>query len=325
MKALVAQLMRDHGRTVAAGMVLLMLLLIFVTIHPRGPSPNTFLILSNQTAALALLAVGQTIIVFSRGIDLSIGPIMALTNCVASSLVNGSPLQCAIGVFVVILVGAVCGFLNGLVVSLGRMQPIIATLATGAVFSGVALIVRPIPGGEISTALSEFATGKVLSLVPMSFVLTLLLTGLVWGVVSRRPVGRAIVAIGSAEHASFMSGLPVERARIASYVLGGIFAAFAGLFFGFQTLSGDPSIGLSYTLNSIAAVVIGGTVLTGGTGSALGSIFGAAILRIVGSLMFFIGLSPLSQPLAEGMVLVVAVGLGATRILSIKNKLELFR
>src|SRR5262249_12869397 len=102
-------------------------------------------------------------------------------------------------------------------------------------------------------------------------------------------------------------------------------ASFSGLFIGFQTLSGDPSIGLPYTLNSIAAVVIGGTALTGGAGSVFGSIAGALVLRTIGSLIFFIGLPPLAQALFEAAVLLAAVVLGATRLLRITNRLEVFR
>ncbi len=276
---------------------------------------------SNQATALALLAVGQTIVVLSKGIDLSIGPIMALANCVASHLVNGSPLEVSVGIVAVIGTGAVCGLLNGLVVVIGRMQAIIATLATGAIFSGLALIVRPIPGGAISEGLADFFTGDIGGLLPMSLLLMLAAIAL-WHPIRKTTLGRTIVAVGSSEPAAYASGLGVTRAKIAAYVLAGMFAALSGLFFGFQTLSGDPSIGLSYTLNSIAAVVIGGTALTGGIGSIAGSVAGAMVLRTIGNLLFFNDIEPLAQPLFEGLVLLIAVSFGATRLLRIANRLE---
>jgi ribose transport system permease protein len=325
MTASLARLLKHQGRVLFACAALVALVAVFVSIHPRGGTIGVFTAWANQGAALALLAVGQTIIVFTRGIDLSIGPTMALTNCVASVVVNGSPGQAAAGTVLVLLAGAGCGLINGLVVVLGRMQPIIATLASGAVYSGLALLVRPAPGGDIDEALSDLFTRDLFGLAPTSLVVVLLLVTAVWGPVSRTQTGRTMMAVGSAERSAFMSGLPIDRAKIAAYSLGGLFAAFGGLFFAFQTLGGDPSIGLPYTLNSIAAVVVGGTMLTGGSGSVFGSIIGAFILRTIGSLIFFAGLPPQAQPLFQGAILVIAVGLGATRLIGIRNRLELYQ
>lgn len=315
---------KTHGRVLFAWGIFAILMGIFLSVHPRGATLGVFTTWSNQCAALALLAVGQTIVVLSKGIDLSIGPIMALTNCIASHLVNGSPYEVALGVLAVVAVGALCGLVNGLVVVVGKLQAIIATLATGAIFTGLALLVRPIPGGEVSIALSDAMTMDVFGMVP-SAILVMLGAVALWYPIRRHPIGRSIIAVGSSEAAAEASGLNVARAKIAAYTLGGVFAAFGGLFIGFQTLSGDPSIGLTYTLNSIAAVVIGGTMLTGGAGSVIGSIAGALVLRTIGSLIFFIGLQPLAQPLFEGTVLLIAVAFGATRLLKIKNRMEVFQ
>lgn len=316
--------LRANGRTLVAWAVFAVLMAVFLGIHPRGASVGVLTTWSNQVAALALVAVGQTIIVLSRGIDLSIGPIMALTNCLASSLVNGTPAEIALGVALVLLAGIACGVLNGVVIVYGRLQAIIATLATGAIFTGIALLIRPVPGGEISFSLGDALTGALFGLVPTAAVIVILAT-LLWSPIRNHPLGRSIVAVGSAELAAENSGLSVARARIMAYGLGGFFAALAGLFIGFQTLSGDASIGLTYTLNSIAAVVIGGTLLSGGAGSVWGSVAGALVLRTIGSLVFFMGLEPLAQPLFEGLVLMAAVSFGALRLLRIENRLEIFR
>ncbi|MFK8250134.1 ABC transporter permease [Ancylobacter terrae] len=315
---------RHHARPLAAFALLLALLVLFLSLHPRGASAAVMTIWANQGVALAFVAVGQTIVVLTRGIDLSIGAIMALANCAASALVQGTPLEVAFGVAAVVLIGAACGLANGLVIVAGRIQPIVATLATGAIISGLALLVRPTPGGSVDEALSDLFTGDVFG-VPTSLVLLGALTALVWGPVRASLTGRTIFAAGSAEGAAYMSGLPVNRAKVAAYVLAGIFAALGGLFLGFQTLSGDPAIGNAYTLNSVAAVVLGGTSLAGGAGSVLGSIAGALVLRTIGSVMFFAGVNPMAQPLFEGAVLLAAVGVGAFRLLRIRNRLEMFR
>ncbi len=322
---LVPHALRRHRRPLLAWAVLLALLLYFVSIHPRGASVGVFTAWANQSVALAFVAAGQTIVVLSSGIDLSIGAIMALANCAASELVQGGPLEVALGIAAVLLLGAVCGAVNGLVVVVGRIQPIVATLATGAVYTGIALLVRPTPGGAIADDLSEALTGDVGGLVPTSLLLLFGVIAAVWGPVRGSLLGRGILAVGSAENAAYMSGLPVDRAKIAAYTLAGLFAALGGLFLGLQTLSGDAASGLPYTLNSVAAVVLGGTLLSGGSGSVLGTVAGALILRTIGSLIFFTGLPPLAQPLFEGSVLLAAVALGATRLLNLRNRLELFR
>ncbi len=311
-------------RPIVAVAILIVLFAYFISIHPRGLTLGVVTAWSNQGTALALLAIGQTIVVMSRGIDLSIGPIMALCNCIASRLVDGSPGEIAFGIVVVVLAGALCGVLNGLVVVIGKLQAIIATLATGAIFSGLALIVRPIPGGSIHSGFSDAMTWTVADLFPVAF---LIIGGgfALWYPIRKTRMGRTIIAAGSLENAAYASGLPVRRAQILAYAMSGVFAALGGLYIGFQTLSGDPTIGLSYTLNSIAAVVIGGTALTGGAGYIVGSVAGALILRTIGSLIFFNGIDPLAQPFFEGLVLVIAVAFGSLRLLRVKHRLEMFK
>ena len=237
--------------------------------------------------------------------------------------------------------------LNGAIVVYGRIQPIIATLATGAIYIGIALFLRPQPGGKIdddlnwamTNALGDFASTVHVfddgaapwfvpfAWIPTPFVLLLLIALLVWVPFRRSITGRTIYAIGSAEGAAYMSGLNINRAKIAAFTLGGFFAACGGLFLAIQTSSGNadlPQAG-AYTLNSIASVVIGGTSLLGGTGGAIGSIFGALILRVISFFFRIFDIAPLLQPLFEGIILLAAVSIGALRVLRVKNTLELFR
>lgn len=317
--------LRHHARTLLALGLLGVLLLAFLAIHPRGASAAVLTAWSNQGVALALVAIGQTLVVLTSGIDISIGAIMALSNCVASTLVQGNPTQVALGVAAVLLVGTLCGVTNGLIIVYARIQPIVATLATGTIYTGIALLVRPTPGGEVDAGLSDAMTGTLGDLVPTSLVVLGLVVLLVWEPLRRSLTGRTLFALGSAEQAAYMSGLSVDRAKIVAYATAGLFAAMGGLFLGFQTASGDAAIGLPYTLNSVAAVVLGGAALSGGAASVLGTIAGAFLLRTIGSLMFFTGVPPLAQPLFEGLVLICAVALGATRLLRIRNRLEIFR
>lgn len=315
--------------------------------HPRGFSTAVYIQNSNEVFALAMVAMAQTIPVLMGGLDLSVGAIMTLVNCLASHLLNGSPAQMAFGVFLCLAAGLACGFLNGCVVVYGRIQPIIATLATGAIFMGIALFLRPTPGGNVDGDLAWALTNDLYELaatygfaengeaswfapiawIPLPLILLIATALLVWLPFARSVTGRSVYAIGSAEGAAYMSGLSIDRAKIAAFTLGGFFAGLGGLYLTLQTSSGNADIPQAgaYTLNSIAAVVIGGTSLLGGIGSAIGSIFGALVLRTISFNFRIFEIDPLLQPLFEGVVLLAAVSLGAIAVVRVKNTLELFR
>jgi ribose transport system permease protein len=150
---------------------------------------------------------------------------------------------------------------------------------------------------------------------------------LIWLPYRRSVLGRAAYAIGSSEQAAYMSGVPIAPAKVLAYTLSGLLAAIAGLLLTCITYSGaaKAQLGAEYTLNSIAAVVIGGTSLLGGVGSAVGSIFGAFVMKTVSDLLFVFDINPVLQPLFVGVVLLIAVSLGSLRLLRIKNKLDLYR
>jgi ribose transport system permease protein len=275
---------------------------------------------------LAIVAVAQTLVVLTSGIDLSVGMVMVLANCLASSIVVGSPLMTAFGVLGVLLVGCLCGAINGLIVIFGRLQPIVTTIATGAVYYGVALALRPVPGGDVNTALADVLTSQLPGGVPASLALLLALVVIVWLPFRRSVIGRAAYAVGSSEVAAYMSGVPIRRAKLVAYTLSGLLASMAGLFVTFITYTGEASAanGSTYTLYSIAAVVLGGVSLFGCSGSAIGAIFGALMFRTIGDLLFVFNVEPLWQPLFQGIVLSAAVCLGAVRLLRIRNRLDLY-
>ena len=312
-------------RSILALVVLVILFVLFISIHPAGLSMYVMTIWANQGVALSFAAIAQTLAVLTAGLDLSVGGIMAFTNCVASETVNGSAIQVALGVLLVLATGTACGFINGIIVVYGRIQPIIVTLATGTVYTGFALFIRPITGGSISEGLSDALTYDFFGLVPASLILLFGVVLLVWVPFKRSLLGRGVYAVGSAEGAAYMSGVKTDRSKLAAYTLAGLFASLGGLYIGLQTLTGDAMLGFSYTLNSIASVVIGGTLLSGGVGGALGSIIGAFVLRTINSLMFFAGAPPLAQPLFEGLVLLGAVSLGAIHLVRLRNRLDVLR
>jgi ribose transport system permease protein len=336
--------------------------------HPKGFSSAVFVQNSDEVFALAMVAMAQTVPVLAAGLDLSVGALMTMVGCCASYLLTGTttPLALemfgvqiplgslpaggaglALGAVICLAIGLLAGFLNGVVVVYGRIQPIIATLATGAIYIGIALFLRPQPGGKVdedlnwalTNSLGDFASTTHLfddgaapwfapfAGIPTPFVLLALILVFIWLPFRSTVTGRTIYAIGSAEGAAYMSGLNVNRARIAAFTLGGFFAGLGGLFLAIQTSSGNADIPQAgaYTLNSIASVVIGGTSLLGGSGGAVGSVFGAMILRIISFTFRIFDIAPLLQPLFEGLILLGAVSVGSLRVLRVKNTLELFR
>ena len=342
--------------------------LIYHMSHPKGFSSAVLVQNADEVFTLAMVAVAQTVPVLAAGLDLSVGALMTMVGCCASYLLTGTSAPLAleiaghslplgslpagvpgllIGIVLCMAIGALGGFVNGLVVVYGRIQPIIATLATGAIYIGIALFLRPQPGGKIdedlnwalTNSLGEFASTVHIfndgaapwfapfAGIPTPVVLLALILLLVWVPFRATVTGRTVYAIGSAEGAAYMSGLNVNRARIVAFTLGGFFAGLGGLFLAIQTSSGNADIPQAgaYTLNSIASVVIGGTSLLGGAGGALGSVFGAMMLRVISFFFRIFDIAPLLQPLVEGLILLAAVSVGSLRVLRVKNTLELFR
>jgi ribose transport system permease protein len=316
----------EQRGTLMAIVIFLVMFAIYSTNHPAGFNANIVQTASNKGVLLAFVAMAQALVVITAGIDLSVGMIFTLTNCLASWVVTGSPMQVAMGVFAVLLVGAICGAINGAVVIYGRLQPIVATIATGAIYYGIALALRPQPGGTVDETLADALTGKLFGFMPASLVALFAVVLVVWIPFSRSTMGRAAYAVGSSEQAAYMSGVPINRAKFVTYTLGGLLAGIGGLFLTFFTYTGEAAYasGNAYTLFSIASVVLGGVSLMGGKGSAIGAIFGALAFRTIGDLLFVFDFDPLWQPLFQGVVLLLAVCLSAFGLLRIRNRLEWF-
>ncbi len=336
------------GRNLGLALAILLFVIfygVYNALHPKGFSPAVLIQNSNESFALIMVAMAQTVPVLAGGLDLSVGAVMTLVNCIASHVLVGSPMALVAGTVVCLAVGALAGFINGCVVVYGRLQPIIATLATAAVYLGIALFLRPTPGGDIDKDLAWALTNDLYELaatygwfdngdaawfqpvawIPVPLILAVLVVVLVWVPFRATVTGRNVYAVGSSEPAAYMSGLAIDRARLAAFTLAGFFAGVGGLYLAIQTSSGNADVPQAggYTLNSIAAVVIGGTVLTGGSGGAVGSLIGALVIRAISFNFRIFDVPPLLQPLFEGIVLLAAVSLGASRVFRVRNRLQL--
>jgi ribose transport system permease protein len=318
--------LREHRDTLLALLAFVAMFAIYTGNHPAGFTANVVTTASNKGVLLALVAMAQTLAVLTSGIDLSVGMVLVLANCLASHIAVGGAGTTALGVAGVLLTGLACGAINGAIIIFGRLQPIVTTIATGAVYYGIALALRPVPGGDVNGTLADALTGQLAGGVPASLLVLLAVVVIVWIPWRRSMIGRAAYAVGSSEVAAYMSGVPVQRAKFVAYALSGLLASLSGLFVTFITYSGEASAanGNTYTLYSIAAVVLGGVSLFGGSGSAIGAIFGALMFRTIGDLLFVFNLEPLWQPLFQGVVLLVAVCLGSFRLFRVRNRLDFF-
>jgi ribose transport system permease protein len=318
----------EQRGTLLAIAIFLVMFVIYVSNHPAGFTANVVQTAANKGVLLALVAMAQTLVVLTAGIDLSVGMVFTLTNCIGSYIVTGSMGTALLGVVGVLVTGLACGALNGLIVIYGRLQPIVTTIATGSIYYGIALWLRPQPGSDdnFNSDIADLMTSQLPGGIPMSLVALFVVVVVVWLPFRRSPVGRAVYAVGSSEVAAYMSGVPIRRAKFAAYTLSGLLSAMGGLYVTFITYSGEASFagGGSYTLFSIAAVVLGGVSLFGGVGSAVGAIFGALAFRTIGDLIFVFDLEALWQELFQGVVLLLAVCIGAARLFQVRNRLDLF-
>jgi ribose transport system permease protein len=324
-----------NGRVLFAWVLLVAILLAYITVVPQF-RPREQRTIANSGLTLAAASLGQTMVVLTGGIDLSIGPMVSLTNSIASATTEkenpqGSMVKAAIAA---LAVGALGGFINGAMVAYGRLQPIIVTLATGSIWTGIALYIRPSPGGFIPPDFSNMLSGTAFqepAVLPGGLTwgipipkAAFVLAGMVifWVIFRRTPLATRIYAVGSSEGAAYLSGVDVQRAKLAAYTLAGLAAGVAGLINSAQTATGNALGGAIFTLNSIAAVVLGGAALAGGAGSFLGTLAGAYVIAVIPSVLQFYGVSSFYKDLVQGSILLIAVSLGAIGLLRVRNRLD---
>lgn len=314
-----------HARIILAYGVLLLVSIVYYLLFPRLLSLPVITNTLNQGLALAITAMAQTLVILTSGIDLSIGSITTLANVIAATQMKpGVPPTIAVCILT-LFVGALAGACNGALVAYGRLAPIIVTLATSSIFHGIALYVLPKPGGNVPEWYTNLLTGRAFDIIPAALILLVLIVLIFWVPLKRSKLGQAIYAVGSSESSARMAGVNTTRTKLLTYTLAGMLAALAGLLLTAQTATGDASQGASYTLNSVAATVIGGTAFTGGVGGIGGSIAGAYVFSIIPNVLFAARVSPFMKELLQGAILVLTIGVGAARVFRMKNRLDILR
>jgi ribose transport system permease protein len=300
-------------------LVFLALLLVFTKFVNPHYDLRSLASTATSVLVLALAAVAQSVVVISGGIDLSVSAQMALTSCVAATLMKANPGEPASYAIVlgVLLLGALLGAVNGALVVLTRVPDIVVTLATSFVWAGFALLVRPAPGGAAAQWLKDLVVGPiakgvdVLDAVPKAAALLVVIVAVIWIPLSRSRLGLSLYAIGSNPLAAFRSGVAVDRTKLLSYAITGFIAAFAGLALTASTGIGTPVAEPTYTLISIGAVVLGGVSLAGGVGGVFGPMVAVVVLQLVRDDMTFMRVDPNFGLVAQGFIFIAVLMAGS--------------
>jgi ribose transport system permease protein len=288
--------------------ILLGLILVSVTIiRPEFSSGDHLLNLLRQTAPLGVVAAGQTVAIIAGSFDLSVGATMGLVNVILAKPLFGGGAMAVVGIFLCLLVGALIGFINGIGVTKFRISPLIMTMGTMLSIQGIALMIsKGAPGGAVSAIVRFFGTGKLAAL-PMAFIIWAGVTLLIMFILRKTNFGRMIYATGGNSRAAFMSAIRTNDVIVIAHTVCGITAALAGVMLSGYIGTGALGLGEDYMMNSIAAVVIGGTRLEGGAGNAIGSAAGAYLLLVLISLFSMFNLGYPIKLILQGGIIVMAM------------------
>lgn len=283
--------------------------LIFIQ-KPNLMNARFIEIKANAAFTLILVTVGQTLVLLIGGIDLSVGGVISLANCLAATQMTDDPASIIFWCVAIILIGVFAGFINGFIIAVMRVTPFIATLATWSIFNGAALLILETPGGRVSRPFRQLIRSDPLG-IPNTIVFIVVII-LAWLWFKRTRWGTQLYAVGSHENHAFFSGVSIVRTKMAIYIASSVFAALAGLYRTVEVGTGSPIAGDPFILQSVAAALVGGISLAGGRGNLILSIAGAFVMLFINDLIQFSGVSSFYTPMVQGIFLITAVLLNAT-------------
>lgn len=295
-----------HGREFGTLVGLLALCAALWIATPHFATVSNLVNVVEQSAIIGIIAVGMTFVILTGGIDLSVGSIVALSG-VALGTAYEADFPIAAAAAIGLAVGLTCGLVNGALITLGRLPPFIATLGMMSVARGSALMLsdgRPISGYPAS--FRTLATGDVFG-IPIPVIVMLAIYAIAHFILTRTLLGRYTYAIGGNEEAAALSGINVRAYKATAYGIAGLLSAVTSLLLVARLNSAQPIAGIMYELDAIAAVVIGGTSLLGGSGSVIGTLIGALIMGVLRNGLNLMGVSSYLQQVAIGTVIIVAV------------------
>jgi ribose transport system permease protein len=297
--------LRNNWITILIFLVVVAAVLLFV---PAFFQPANLINVARQSSIIGVVAIGMTFVILTGGIDLSVGSTLALSGVTMAMLIN-SGLDSTVAIIIALLTGVVAGLINGIGVAILKIQPFIVTLATMVSILGISLRVTnggPQAFDNSGDIFNFLGSGDVFGL-PGPFLVFLIVA--VIGVLTLRyfSFGRYLYAIGGSSEAARLSGVPTKKMLVAAYAICGLAAGLAGVMTASRLSVGGPTAGGLANLDAITAVVIGGTSLMGGTGGAIGTVFGALLLAVLSNLMNLMGIGPFDQQIVKGAVIILAV------------------
>lgn len=302
------------NRALPAIVSLAILLAVAGALIPSFLLPERLLMLGQQVAPLALVAIGQTLVVLIGGIDLSVGSVLTFSLVLGAGIARGSNEMLPLAILVCLGAGAAIGAVNGLLVTRLRLPALISTLATAVMVDGAAWVyTNGAPNGSMPELLQYAANGK-LGIVPVADVIVALVFAAVLVLLTRTVFGRRLYAVGANPRTARLTGIRVEHITVTAYVLCGVLAAAAGLMLGGYIAVGSLKAGEAYVLNSLAVVLIGGTSLSGGEGGVVGTIIGVAILAVLTALLIQLGVPIALRSVLLAIIVVVGAILQGRRM-----------
>ena len=285
---------------------LLLLVLVFTVLSPYFFTLNNILTVATQTAVIAIIAIGQTYVLITGGIDLSIGSNMALSGMVAGLFMRAN-LPVPYAIIAGLLTGVCSGAVSGILVALGKLPPFIATLGTMTVARGIAFtLTQAIPIANLPRSFTIFGTGRSFG-IPNPVIITVLLFLIFGFILAKTKLGRHIYATGSNFEAARLSGVNTRQVQITVYMFSGLLAAFAGLIMAARVVTAQPGAGDGYELDAVASSVIGGASTMGGEGTIAGTFIGAFVIGVLRNGLNLVGVTPHIQRIIIGIVIVGSV------------------
>lgn len=290
-----------------------LLIAVMAILSPVFLKTSNLLNILRQTSVNGIIAVGMTLVILTGGIDLSVGSVLALSAVIASSFAHPGEHSIIIPVVAGLLIGSACGFINGIIIALNKIAPFIVTLAMMTIARGLALVYtegRPVI--DLSDTYNKIGSSYIIGIpLPVIIFILVVLAGIV--LLKYMKFGRHIYATGGNEMAARISGVNTKRVIIWVYSLTGLLSGLAGIILSSRVMSASPATGQGYELDAIAAVVIGGTRLTGGVGSIAGTVIGALIIGIMNNGLDMLNISSYWQLLVKGLIILLAVNLDYKR------------
>lgn len=288
---------------------LIILMAVITIINSNFLTANNLLNLLLQVTSNALIAFGMTFVILTGGIDLSVGSILALSSALTAGLL-GSGMPVTLAILISLILGCILGMMNGLLISYGKLAPFIVTLATMTIFRGATLVYtngNPITKGLSDTFLFQFLGQGYIVGIPFPVIIMFIVFIVLYVLLHKTAFGKSVYAIGGNEKAAYISGVKLNKVKIIIYSISGIIASISGLIITSRLSSAQPTAGASYEMDAIAAVVLGGTSLSGGKGRILGTLIGALIIGVLNNGLNIIGVSAFWQQVVKGVVILIAV------------------